>query len=409
MASKSKSIAGLFEAHKRLKLDISSESTCGIEGGQEQDDPASTDGSLHTQKAEICISEELLTHPNGALTNLEVKEELPQEQRMRIELNKAAANAIRNVKVCEERVTEAKGMAVGLLAAHFGGIIVRLRTAFSKRLSENDCTAALFPKFGLCMLNIMDINGRVYSSCLTSYPVFIMLFPAQGLPFPEFKSLLVEPSWSEVLSSELGKPYIEKLYHFVKEEAATGCSIYPPPENIFNAFNTCPFKKVKVVILGQDPYHGPGQAMGLCFSVQKGVRFPPSLFNIFKEIQDDIGCTVPPHGNLDKWSHQGVLLLNTVLTVRGGKANSHAKKGWEAFTDAAIKAVASQSSGIVFLLWGNSAQEKIRLINQSSHHILKAAHPSGLSAHKGFFKCRHFSKTNEILEKQGLLRIDWQV
>ncbi|MCO5584688.1 hypothetical protein L7F22_038619 [Adiantum nelumboides] len=245
MASKAKSIAGLFEAHKRLKLDISSENACDIEGGQEQDDSASTNGSLHPQRAEICISEELLTHPNGALTDLEVKEELSQEQRMRIELNKAAANAIRNVKVFEERVTEAK---------------------------------------------------------------------AQGLLFPEFKSLLVEPSWAEVLTSELGKPYIEKLYDFVKEEAATGFSIYPPPENIFNAFNTCPFEKVKVVILGQDPYHGPGQAMGLCFSVQKGVRFPPSLFNIFKEIQDDIGCIVPSHGNLDKWSHQGVLLLNTVLT-----------------------------------------------------------------------------------------------
>ncbi|MCO5578429.1 hypothetical protein L7F22_032271 [Adiantum nelumboides] len=396
MASKAKSIAGLFEAHKRLKLDISSENACDIEGGQEQDDSASTDGSLHPQRAEICISEELLTHPNGALTDLEVKEELSQEQRMRIKLNKAAANAIRNVKVCEERVTESQRPKVPYF----------LLFLFSYE--------SLFPKFALCMLNIMDIN-----SCLTSYPVFIMPFPAQGLLFPEFKSLLVEPSWAEVLTSELGKPYIEKLYDFVKEEAATGFSIYPPPENIFNAFNTCPFEKVKVVILGQDPYHGPGQAMGLCFSVQKGVRFPPSLFNIFKEIQDDIGCIVPSHGNLDKWSHQGVLLLNTVLTskrsherlmfMRGGKANSHAKKGWEALTDAAVKAVASQRSGIVFLLWGNSAQEKIRLINQSSHHILKAAHPSGLSVHKGFFKCRHFSKMNKILEKQGLLPIDWQV
>ncbi|KAI5057161.1 hypothetical protein GOP47_0027176 [Adiantum capillus-veneris] len=337
MASKVKSIAGLFEAQKRQKMDtVASQNSRGGSEVPDQEPARKTDP---TEEAEICEFQEN-RNPDGAPTNPGVKEELSQEQRMRMELNKAAANAIRNVKVCEEMATETK---------------------------------------------------------------------AQGLLYPEFKSLLVEPGWSEVLSSELGKAYIAKLFQFVKEEAAAGFPIYPPPANIFNAFNTCPFDKVKVVILGQDPYHGPGQAMGLCFSVQKGIRFPPSLLNIFKEIQDDVGCTIPSHGNLDKWSHQGVLLLNTVLTVRGGKANSHAKKGWEEFTDAAIKAVASRRSGVVFLLWGNSAQEKIRLINQNTHHVLKAAHPSGLSAHKGFFKCRHFSETNRILEKQSLLPIDWQI
>lgn len=333
MAPKVKAITGFFvEPHKRMKVDTetaaSSQDACAT-GGKGQE-PGSRDASQEDE------STEFLGNPNPTM-----QEELTKEQRMRMELNKAVANAIRNVKVCEDRVAEAK---------------------------------------------------------------------AQGLPFPGFKSLLVEPSWSEVLDSEFKKPYIQKLFQFVKEEAAAGLPIYPPPAQIFNAFNTCPLEKVKVVILGQDPYHGQGQAMGLCFSVQKGVSIPPSLLNIFKEIKDDIGCTIPSHGNLEKWSYQGVLLLNTVLTVQGGKANSHAKKGWEMFTDAAIKAVASQrSAGIVFLLWGNSAQAKSRLINGSSHHTLTAAHPSGLSANKGFFKCKHFSRTNVLLEARGFLPIDWQI
>ncbi|KAL3696022.1 hypothetical protein R1sor_010098 [Riccia sorocarpa] len=227
--------------------------------------------------------------------------------------------------------------------------------------------------------------------------------------FPDFKDLLVEPTWLTSLEEEFSKSYMSKLHSFVQQEANGAKPIYPPPALVFNAFNTCPFDKVKVVIIGQDPYHGPRQAMGLSFSVPHGVKVPSSLVNIFKEIRDDVGCPVPSHGNLEKWAQQGVLLLNAVLTVRQASPNSHAKKGWENFTDAAIRAVQQLKPGTIFLLWGNSAQDKARLIDASKHHILKAAHPSGLSAHKGFFKCRHFSKTNELLEKAGELPIDWQL
>ncbi|KAJ7553039.1 hypothetical protein O6H91_06G082700 [Diphasiastrum complanatum] len=211
---------------------------------------------------------------------------------------------------------------------------------------------------------------------------------ANGIVFPNIADLLVQQSWLNVLQDEFKKPYMEKLCQFVMQEANGKIPIYPPPAQVFHAFNTCPLDKVKVVIIGQDPYHGAGQAMGLCFSVQKGVKIPSSLLNIYKEIQQDVGCTIPSHGNLETWAHQGVLLLNTVLTVREHHANSHAKKGWEPFTDAATRLLSQQRSGIIFLLWGNSAQEKIRLIKANGHHILKAAHPSGLSAHKGFFNCR---------------------
>ncbi|XP_024520265.1 uncharacterized protein LOC9661179 isoform X2 [Selaginella moellendorffii] len=227
--------------------------------------------------------------------------------------------------------------------------------------------------------------------------------------FPDLEKLLVEPSWVEVLQDEFKKPYMENLQTFVKQQAAGKVPVYPPAAKVFNAFNSCPFDRVKVVLLGQDPYHGPGQAMGLSFSVPEGIRIPSSLLNMYKEIHSDVGCRVPLHGNLEKWAYQGVLLLNTVLTVREQQANSHAKKGWEPFTDAAIRAISKRKTGVVFLLWGNCAQEKIRLINPNEHHVLKAAHPSGLSAHKGFFGCRHFSKTNELLESANILPINWQV
>ncbi|XP_054823504.1 LOW QUALITY PROTEIN: uracil-DNA glycosylase, mitochondrial [Prosopis cineraria] len=224
------------------------------------------------------------------------------------------------------------------------------------------------------------------------------------------EDLLVEETWLEALPGEFRKPYAKNLCQFVGREICGGAeAIYPPCHMIFNALNSTPFDKVKAVILGQDPYHGPGQAMGLSFSVPVGVKVPSSLVNIFKELKQDLGCSVPTHGNLEKWTAQGVLLLNAVLTVRKHQANSHAKKGWEQFTDAVIKTISQKKEGVVFLLWGNSAQEKSRLIDTTKHHILKAAHPSGLSANRGFFGCRHFSKTNQLLEQMGIPPIDWQL
>lgn len=231
----------------------------------------------------------------------------------------------------------------------------------------------------------------------------------ENIPFPKLEELLVERTWLDALPGELQKPYMEKLSEFVTQEARGRIPIYPPPALVFNALNICPFDKVKVVIIGQDPYHGPGQAMGLCFSVPKGIKMPSSLVNIFKEIQQDVGCPLPTHGNLERWAIQGVLLLNTVLTVRDHQANSHAKRGWEVFTDAVIRALSLKKTGVIFILWGNSAQEKIRIIDTNKHHILKAAHPSGLSAHRGFFQCRHFTQANKILERLGSIPIDWQI
>lgn len=232
----------------------------------------------------------------------------------------------------------------------------------------------------------------------------------QGLGYVKLEVLLVEETWLEALHGELQKPYAKRLCEFVEKEIKdSGVTIFPPQHLIFNALNTTPFDRVKAVIIGQDPYHGPGQAMGLSFSVPEGVKIPSSLANIFKEIRQDVGCSLPSHGNLEKWAVQGVLLLNTVLTVRNHQANSHAKKGWEQFTDAVIKAISDKKEGVVFLLWGNSAQEKSRLINVTKHHILKSAHPSGLSANRGFFGCRHFSRTNQILEQMGMTPIDWQL
>ncbi|MBI3139486.1 MAG: uracil-DNA glycosylase [Sphingobacteriales bacterium] len=219
----------------------------------------------------------------------------------------------------------------------------------------------------------------------------------------------IEASWKTILKSEFNQPCFEQAAFHIKTEKAQGKTIYPPGNLIFNAFNTTPFDKVKVVILGQDPYHGPGQAHGLCFSVQLGVPPPPSLVNIFKELQNDTGIPVPPHGNLTHWAEQGVFLLNASLTVRAGEPMSHSKIGWAPFTDAVIKTISDKKEHVVFLLWGKFAQEKSALINQAKHLILRAAHPSPLSAHAGFLGCKHFSKTNEYLVKQGIDPIDWRL
>lgn len=219
----------------------------------------------------------------------------------------------------------------------------------------------------------------------------------------------IEASWKSVLKAAFNQPTFEQAALHVKTEKAQGKTIYPPGSMIFNAFNHTPFDKVKVVILGQDPYHGPGQAHGLCFSVQYGVAPPPSLVNIFKELQADIGIPMPGHGNLTHWAEQGVFLLNASLTVRAGEPMSHAKIGWAPFTDAVIKTISDKKEQVVFLLWGKFAQEKSVLINQAKHLILRAAHPSPLSAHAGFMGCKHFSKTNEYLVKHGIDPIDWRL
>ena len=217
----------------------------------------------------------------------------------------------------------------------------------------------------------------------------------------------IEQSWKEVLEKEFSKEYFTKLTQFVKEEYNGGIPIYPPAKLIFNAFDHCPFDKVKVVILGQDPYHGTGQANGLCFSVNKGIPFPPSLLNIFKEIQSDLGTPIPQDGDLTRWSDQGVLLLNATLTVRAAQAGSHQKHGWEEFTDAAIRELASRRSGIVFILWGSYAQKKGAFIDRSKHLVLTSPHPSPLSAYQGFFGNHHFSTANRYLKEQGKSEIIW--
>jgi uracil-DNA glycosylase len=218
----------------------------------------------------------------------------------------------------------------------------------------------------------------------------------------------IEPGWKEALGSEFEKPYFPALKEFLLQEKEQ-CTIYPPGNQIFAAFNHTPFEKVKVVILGQDPYHGPGQAHGLCFSVPQGIMPPPSLVNIFKELKTDLEIPVPKHGNLTKWAQQGVLLLNATLTVRANQAGSHQKKGWETFTDRVIEVVSEKGKNIVFLLWGNYAQQKSVLINANNHLVLKSVHPSPLSASRGFFGCRHFSKTNDYLIKNNINPIDWNI
>jgi len=219
----------------------------------------------------------------------------------------------------------------------------------------------------------------------------------------------IEASWKAVLKEEFAKPYFQQIALHLKTEKAQGKIIYPPGSLLFNAFNTTPFSNVKVVILGQDPYHGPGQAHGLCFSVANGVPPPPSLVNIFKELQDDIGIPVPRHGNLTHWAQQGVFLLNASLTVRAGEPMSHSKIGWATFTDTVIQKISDGKKNVVFLLWGKFAQEKRLLIDETKHLILRSVHPSPLSAHAGFFGCKHFSKTNEYLTSKRIDPVDWSL
>jgi uracil-DNA glycosylase len=216
----------------------------------------------------------------------------------------------------------------------------------------------------------------------------------------------IEPTWKAKLSSEFSQEYFIKLTTFVRDEYSK-YRIYPPGKDIFRAFDRCPFDKVKVVIIGQDPYHGPDQANGLCFSVNNGIPMPPSLINIFKEIKSDLGKEIPPDGSLDRWADQGVLLLNATLTVRANLAGSHQKRGWEIFTDAAIRSLVKEREHLVFLLWGAYAQQKGAMIDSKKHCVLKSVHPSPLSANRGFFGNKHFSKANAYLRAHGVSEIDW--
>ena len=216
----------------------------------------------------------------------------------------------------------------------------------------------------------------------------------------------IAEDWKEILKDEFSKPYFEELVSFVKQEYASG-EVFPAGRNIFRAFDKCPFDKLKVVIIGQDPYHGEGQANGLCFSVSDGVPFPPSLKNIFKEVSDDIGTPIPRSGELDRWAEQGVLMLNAVLTVRAHNAASHAGRGWETFTDAVVKAIAERKQGVVYMLWGSYAQRKGAIANPKQNLILHAVHPSPLSAYRGFFGCKHFSQANNYLVSIGKEPVRW--
>jgi uracil-DNA glycosylase len=216
----------------------------------------------------------------------------------------------------------------------------------------------------------------------------------------------IAPSWKSMLELEFKKPYFDELIQFVKKEYIEN-TVYPPGKEIFRAFDCAVFEDVKVVIIGQDPYHGPGQANGLCFSVREGVTMPPSLKNIFKEIQSDLGKPMPQNGDLTRWANQGVLLLNATLTVRASSPGSHQNKGWETFTDSVIKQISDQKTHIVFLLWGAYAQKKGEIIDRNKHLVLMSAHPSPFSADRGFFGCKHFSKTNEYLKSKGIKEIEW--
>lgn len=223
------------------------------------------------------------------------------------------------------------------------------------------------------------------------------------------REIQLHPEWKAVLGDEFEQPYMLALRQFLQERRQAGAVIYPPGGQIFNALNSTPLSKVKVVILGQDPYHGPGQAHGLCFSVQPGVPAPPSLVNIFKELAQDLGCSPPRHGYLQAWAERGVLLLNPVLTVERGQAGSHRDKGWEQFTDAAIQAVNELRDHVVFMLWGSQAARKGARIDAQRHLVLQAPHPSPLSAHRGFFGCKHFARANEYLENHGRGAVDWRL
>lgn len=219
---------------------------------------------------------------------------------------------------------------------------------------------------------------------------------------------VIDESWKEVLQNEFQSSYFAVLKLFLVEEKKQ-YDVYPPGAHIFAAFNKTPFDQVSVVIIGQDPYHGKGQAHGLCFSVSDNIKKPPSLVNIFKELNKDLEIPIPQHGNLEKWANQGVLLLNATLTVRANQAGSHQNKGWEQFTDSVIRILSEKKSGLIFILWGAYAQAKEKLIDLQKHYVLKAAHPSPFSAYNGFFGCKHFSKTNELLTKMGKTPIDWDI
>lgn len=221
------------------------------------------------------------------------------------------------------------------------------------------------------------------------------------------REIKLHPSWRERLEDEFGQPYMAELRRFLLERKRSGAAVYPPGDLIFNALDTTPFDRVRVVIFGQDPYHGPGQAHGLCFSVPEGVPVPPSLVNIYKEISEDTGAAPPQHGNLLSWAEQGVLLLNAVLTVERGNAGAHQGKGWERFTDRVVQELDRGRENLVFLLWGSYAQKKGAVIDRDRHLVLTAPHPSPLSAHRGFFGCRHFSKANAWLEQHGMEPIRW--
>jgi len=221
------------------------------------------------------------------------------------------------------------------------------------------------------------------------------------------REIRLEASWKDRLADEFAQPYMTRLRAFLLERKRAGATIYPPGRLIFNALDSTPFDRVKVVVIGQDPYHGPGQAHGLCFSVPEGIAPPPSLLNIYREIEDDVGGRRPPHGNLQAWADQGVLLLNAVLTVERGRAGAHQGQGWERFTDRVVDELNRAGEGLVFMLWGSHAQRKGAAVDTRRHLVLKAPHPSPLSAHRGFFGCRHFSKANEWLARQGRQPIDW--
>lgn len=221
--------------------------------------------------------------------------------------------------------------------------------------------------------------------------------------------LFLIPSWRNILEEELKKEYTKSLFKFLRVEAKNGKKVYPSKKKLFNALNLTSIENVKVVIIGQDPYHGEGQAHGLSFSVEKEIRIPPSLRNIYKELNVDVGCKLPDHGNLTKWAEQGVLLLNSVLSVTEGQAASHKNKGWERFTSQVISEINSRCSHVVFLLWGAYAQKKGQIIDQNRHLVLSSVHPSPLSAHRGFMGCKHFSKTNRYLKQHEIPMIDWQI
>lgn len=223
------------------------------------------------------------------------------------------------------------------------------------------------------------------------------------------KDINLEPGWRSVLAEEFEKPYMGKLREFLVAETNAGKIIYPPTDDIFSALNLTPFNKVKVVIIGQDPYHGPGQAHGLCFSVKKGVKTPPSLVNIYKELKDDLGINTPEHGYLEEWARQGVLLLNNVLTVEDNKAGSHHGHGWEQFTDKIIEVLNQKKENLVFILWGSPAQKKAKSVDENKHFIIKSVHPSPLSSYRGFFGSKPFSKSNAFLKSKGITEIDWKI